>query len=329
MSAPPVLLHFDEAAVSVAPGQSILEALEAAGHSMPSSCRAGVCQTCTLQVTEGPVPPGAQEGLSPADRARGHVLSCRTRPTTSLTLRRIDDASSRVPAVVRRVEHRGRVVLLWLEVPGLTVDGGQFIHLIREDGLSRAYSVASTSGGLLELHVGLRPHGQMSGTVAQTRAGDRFHVRGPSGQCIYVTEEPDRPLVLAGLGTGLAPLLGVVREALRADHRGDIHLFVGARTPEDLYMADELRHLARQHPRLRVVLNAQRGDAIRPDIQVGPLEGLLQAAELPLKTARVYLCGAPDWVQQRQVQLFLAGASMSRIHVDPFVEAPVPGSMRG
>jgi len=77
-------------------------------------------------------------------------------------------------------------------------------------------------------------------------------LRGPFGECFYFDNELERPLLLAGTGTGLAPLLGVTRAALAAGHRGPIHLYHGSRTRAGLYLFDELRALAEAAPSLRV-----------------------------------------------------------------------------
>jgi ferredoxin-NADP reductase len=80
--------------------------------------------------------------------------------------------------------------------------------------------------------------------------------------------------VLAGTGTGLAPLLGIARDALARGHRGPIVLHHGARSRAGLYADAEVRELARRHPTLEVapcVLETTRwpagrgaGDAIAP-----------------------------------------------------------------
>jgi ferredoxin-NADP reductase len=67
-------------------GQTVLEALEAAGHAVPYSCRAGVCGTCKLRKRKGTVVAEASEELSVDEREQGYFLSCCSRPTTDLEL---------------------------------------------------------------------------------------------------------------------------------------------------------------------------------------------------------------------------------------------------
>ena len=63
--------------VSIAPGQTILEAAEEGDVPLLSLCRAGVCGTCRVKVTEGDVV-CASDGLRAEDQAEGYVLACVT-----------------------------------------------------------------------------------------------------------------------------------------------------------------------------------------------------------------------------------------------------------
>ena len=57
----------------------------------------------------------------------------------------------------------------------------------------------------------------MSGWLGtEARPGEAVRLQGPVGECFYVPGQPEQPLLLAGTGTGLAPLYGIVRDALAA-----------------------------------------------------------------------------------------------------------------
>lgn len=58
-------------------------------------------------------------------------------------------------------------------------------------------------------------------------------------------------MLVIGNGTSLAPLVGIVREALAADHRGEIHLYHGTRHPDGLYLDHDLRDLAARNRTIR------------------------------------------------------------------------------
>jgi len=306
--------------LSLAPGQTVLDALEAAGTAPSASCRAGVCQSCLVRAVDGTVPARAQEGLTPGQKARGVFKACVCIPAEALQLVPADAEDAPLPGILVARERRGTTAILDLHVPGLTCLGGQFVNVIRADGLTRPYSVATRWTDHIRLHVAILPDGRMSRWLADAPIGTPLQVRGPAGDCVYV-DEPDRPLVLAGLGTGLAPLLGILDDADQAGHHAPVHLYFGARTATDLYWADNLRERAARTPRLHLHLGALDAQE-QPGIHSGPLEDAVLANKEGLARGRHYLCGAPAWVQSLQRRLFLGGASLQRIHADAFVTAP-------
>jgi ferredoxin-NADP reductase len=85
-------------ALDVAPGETLLTALERHGYHPDFSCRVGACGACRLRVTEGEVDP-VGEGLSVTERADGYVLSCIARPIGDIVL----VSGGRPPAGVARV----------------------------------------------------------------------------------------------------------------------------------------------------------------------------------------------------------------------------------
>jgi NAD(P)H-flavin reductase len=116
-----------------------------------------------------------------------------------------------------------------------------------EDGLTRSYSLASlASDSLLELHVAVRPWGFMSRWLT-TSIGQPVGLRGPFGECCYRPDNRRRPLLLIGTGTGLAPLMGVLRDALTRGHSGPIRIYHGARNLDGLYLWQALLKLAKRH----------------------------------------------------------------------------------
>lgn len=315
--------------MEVRPGQRLLEALLEAGFPVPSSCRVGACQTCLVRATVGAAPASAQAGLKDTLRAEGYFLACVAEPEADLEITLSASASLEVPAQIEAVELLAADVVRVLLRPDrpLAYRAGQFVTLLRADGLARAYSLASlppspgdSDTGALELHVRVLPAGRMSSWLAGPDAlGARVRLRGPAGNCFYVPGNAAQPLLLAGTGTGLAPLWGILRDALRAGHTGPIALWHGARVSTGLYLVDELTDFARRHPQLdyrRCVLEGPDGD--------GAVQGRLDQRLLEQGSfagRRVYLCGDPDLVVGLKQRLFLAGAALADIHADPFFTA--------
>lgn len=324
-------IRFEGRDVELLPDETVLEGLERHGWTLPAFCRQGVCQCCLMKAKSGPVPAAAQKGLKEAQRLQSLFLACVCRPSPDehLELERhgsSEEFSSRVERVEQLTE---QVLRVSLALPsGFAHRAGQYLQLVRpSDGLMRPYSIASLPGEPLELHVALMPAGAMSGWL-RNAVGAPVALRGPFGDCFYFEGEPERPLCLAGNGTGLAPLLGVVRAALAAGHRGPLRLYHGSVRQEGLYLWEELRALARRAPQLRLIGSLLEGtpgsDASLAERCVLRALALDQAVlqDGVLADERAYLCGNPELVRKLQRKLYLAGVPLARIHADPFVGPP-------
>jgi CDP-4-dehydro-6-deoxyglucose reductase, E3 len=302
---------------------NLLDALLAAGVTVASSCRAGACQQCLVQATSGTPPVDAQAGLKDAQRLQGYFLACQARLSEDLTISLSGARGLDVPArVVSREALSCDVTRVRLrpEIP-LKYRAGQYITLVRADGLARSYSIASqpeSDGGCLELHVRVFPNGRMSGWLASRGALREVAIRGPIGECFYIPGNPKQPLLLAGTGTGLAPLWGILHDALAQGHSGPIELWHGSRTAEGLYLVRELEALAAVHRNFRYHRCVLEGGA-GADTSVGNLDAAVLASSPSFNGHRVFLCGDPNLVNLMKRKVFLKGASMREIHADAFV----------
>lgn len=304
------------------PGETVLEALHRAGIDAPSSCRAGQCQTCMHRAIEGTPPPSSQEGLTDAQKALGYFLPCVCHPSESLTIAPIDDAGEKREAVVRALEQLSPDILrLRLEAANFAYRPGQFLELIAGDDLSRHYSLAShpEEDPFLEMHIRLHPNGRMSRKLsAELQPGHKLHVAGPRGTCFYEGVDPDQPLTLIGAGTGLAPLYGVLRDALRQGHRGPIRLYHGARDRSGLYLSDEIEKFTQLRENVGYIPAALDPNAPHG----GDIAALALAEEAPRAAqSAFFLCGGENLVKRLKRDLFMAGASLKAIRSDVFTPA--------
>lgn len=318
-------LGFEGRDYELADGETVLDCLDRHGAGVPSYCRNGVCQTCLVRAEAGEIPAAAQQGLKETWRAQGWFLACMCRPRGDLQVARCDGARVLDSQVLEVQSLSAQVLRVTLARPtGFQYAAGQFIQLARPgDGLMRPYSLASTPDeSTLELHVAQQPQGRMSGWLAGAR-GESVQLRGPFGECFYVQEPVPRPLLLVGTGTGLAPLYGVLRTALAAGHAAHIQVLHGAIEASGLYLWDELRRLEALHPQLRCAGSVLRGTLV-PGVECKPLPEMVAQCAVPLKEARIYLCGNPDFVRSQRKNLYLAGATLARIHADPFLPPADP-----
>jgi len=320
-------IHFGEKCVALRDGETVLEGLERAGEVVPSSCRSGSCQSCAMVAAEGAVPAEAQKGLKATQRERGYFLSCVCRPAGDLVVRMPDDVATFDATVVESRDVGAAVRVVRFAVPeGFAWRAGQYATLLRDDGLSRCYSIASMpSDGHVEMHVRRIPGGAMSGWIHDgLRAGDRARLRGPLGECFFAAPcAAETTLLLAGTGTGLAPLLGILRDALAQGHGGPIRLFHGALREAGLYHRGELAAIAAAHANVQVEACVLEG-AEGPGVRVGALDEVVLAALANPRATRAYLCGDPGFVEKLKKRLFLKGLSSKAIFADPFVATAAP-----
>ena len=319
----PTELRFAGAVYDCRNSETVLEALQRQGVSLPYSCRSGICLTCMLRsVGSGRVPPAAQEGLKDTLRAEGYFLACSLSPVEALEIALPDDAAVYGRAVVKAIDHLApniRRIILEPAIP-LCYRAGQFINLRREDGLARSFSLACVPqlDPYLELHVKRLPDGRMSNWIFdELGVGQALDIQGPNGASFYVPGKPDQDILLVGNGTGLAPLVGIVRDALHCGHSSEIRLYHGSRHADGLYLGDDLRQLAAHHGNFRYVPCLSGGE-VPAGYRTGRAD-VVAFTDLPdLAGWRVFLSGNPPMVHTAKRTAFLRGADLSDIHADPF-----------
>src|SRR6185369_3847419 len=139
----------------LADGESVLDGLLRQGAPVAYACKAGSCGSCLLRSVEGNVPAHAQAGFKDSWKARGYFLACVCHPEGDMTCAPVD-ADAQVPAHVLSIDNLSSdVVRLRLECDApFEFSAGQYITMVRPDGLARSYSIASLpSEGFLELQV--------------------------------------------------------------------------------------------------------------------------------------------------------------------------------
>jgi len=274
-----------------------------------------------MRAVRGSVPARAQEGLSATFVVRSLFLACQCHPVEDIEVALADDALQRFEVSVRAIETLNDEIRgIYLQPPAqFDYHAGQFVQLFRDPQTARNYSLASVPvlDSDIVLHVRRVPGGQVSGWVFESlRPGDRVTISEARGSCFYVPGSRDQDLLLIGTGCGLAPLYGIVRDALSEGHRGRIALYHGSYEASGLYLINELRELAARHSNFsyRPCLSTESDG---PQYWAGtPLECALREHS-DLAGWRVYLCGNPKMVEEARMQTFLAGAGSGDILADP------------
>jgi ferredoxin-NADP reductase len=217
-------------------------------------------------------------------------------------------------ATVTAVSHPSpRAVVLRLDVPDRIdhLPGQHYVvRLTADDGYvaQRSYSAASPpSDPQVELYIERLDDGEVSTFLADVvQVGDRLQVRGPIGGW-FVWDATTRAFGLAG-GTGVVPLVAMLRHALVVGRPDLLQLVVSARTWADLPYGDEL---------------AAGGAliALSREDYPGRTASRLQGAELgPLVPAEgtCFVCGSTGFAEAASQLLMSAGVPTQRIRVERF-----------
>jgi len=321
-------LHFQDGglhAISVAPGQTVVEAAIEADAPLRFDCMTGACGSCIARRTAGVVRLDRSDApiVSADENAAGIYPTCLTRlesdasfmldypfaPAPSAPGRH----AAHVVSIDRLASNVSRVVLNLTDSAGFVFQPGQYVRL-RPPGLrvARAYSIASAPADLPRLELLIRhvPGGQVSGWLdGSATIGDRIALHGPLGG--FALDDRGAKAVFVAGGTGLAPALSMIRA-----HAGRMQMLLcfGCTRREELFLEDELRALAVAHPMLeiRIALMEGASGATRHGTAVALLAGDSH------DDARYHLCGPPGMVDAARVALRMAGVETDHVRAERF-----------
>ncbi len=247
-------------------GESVLTAALRQGVMLPYSCKNGTCGSCKGRVEQGEVhypfhPPLA---LEREEIAAGDTLLCQAEPLEDLVVRaREIEAVKDIPVrmmparVVDKTLLATNVMKLTLKIPAaqrLQFLAGQYIDILLPAGKRRAFSIASPPSreDEVELHVRHVEGGDFTGWVfEELKLRDILRLEGPLGTFFVRNDQPERPMIMMGGGTGFAPLKSMIEDLLAHGDNRPIHLFWGARQPEELYHEKLINKWVAQYPHIR------------------------------------------------------------------------------
>jgi NAD(P)H-flavin reductase/ferredoxin len=320
-------LTFEEHDFTCQPGETVLDTLLRGNCDIPNGCQQGVCQSCLMRSLDNAPPASAQVGLKDTLQQQNYFLACLCRPEQNMTIHLPNQQGIWIQAnVVKKHLLSPDILRLVLEYETeFNFFAGQFIKLKRPDGLIRSYSIANIPHheNILELHIRRLPDGQFSTWVHdELEIGMELKISQAQGSCHYLPGRAEQPLLLVGTGSGLAPLWGIVTDALVKGHSGPIHLFHGSRDLDGLYLRDEMREMAMEFENFQYT-PCLSGDTIAADYAQGRAHDVALSSVQSFKGWRVYLCGHPEMVNHTKKMAYLKGASMSDIYADAFHVNPV------
>lgn len=325
-------VHFEpiDETIECGDDETILDAAIRAGYSLVYGCREGQCSACKVFLLEGEVSLKRYStfALSESEQEQGYTLLCRAMPDEDVDVELLhfdpDDYKLRNPIVegtaqVTKVEQLTRdIYRLVLDdaTPSFEFLPGQYLDLVVPGSADRrSFSLASLPGQPAEFVVKHYDGGRFSGMLADGSvcAGTEIGFVGPYGS--FHLRETDRPIVMVAGGSGMAPMLGLLRQLAVEPPGRPVRVYYGCREEQDLFDVEVVAELvaAIDDCTCTTVLNAQ-----------GFVHEVASAelATAGLGEIDLYLCGPPPMVEGA-IELFSAkhGVPDERIHYDKFTTA--------
>lgn len=306
-----VALNFEDGEtrfITVADDQSIADAAYRQRINIPVDCNDGACGTCKARWESGDYDAGdyVEDALSDAEAAEGFLLACQARPRSNMVVG-INSTSAIAKTQARTyratiteiTKHSPKVIRFRMSIPNreeLAYLPGQYVNLkVPGSDDTRSLSFANDpETDELEFLVKIVPDGLLSTWLAErARVGDEVEFTGPNGS--FFLREAHRPVLMVAGGTGLAPMLAMLRTLRRSGSDRTVHLVYGATEDLDVCELDTLEGLASDLKNFTwdyVVSDpntkAKNQGFVMPYITADHLHG---------GDTAVYLCGPPPMVE--------------------------------
>jgi ring-1,2-phenylacetyl-CoA epoxidase subunit PaaE len=239
--------------------------------------------------------------------------------------------------VVRVIQETPDASTVVFEQPGdgsFQYKAGQYLTLkVNVDGesLRRAYSLCSSPYTDQELAVTVKrvEHGKVSNYIhTALKVGDTVEVFPPMGNFTVVPDaSKPRHLVLLGGGSGITPLMSIIKTVMAKEPGSKLALLYGNKDEKSIIFHQELEKLADLHPdRLRVIhllsdpspgWIGMRGLPHR-SVVLGIVQDIMSADKLPKS---YWLCGPAPMMQEAQAALGFLGVGRDAIHLEAFTAA--------
>ncbi|MER6941337.1 benzoate 1,2-dioxygenase electron transfer component BenC, partial [Nocardioides sp. NPDC000441] len=330
-----VALSFEDGVtrfITVREDQTVADASYRQRINIPLDCRDGACGTCKALCESGEYDGGTyiEDALSEAEAAEGYALPCSMKPRSDLALQIATTsevaktgAASYTGTVVGLDRLSPTTVELAIDIPNrgeLAFLPGQYVNIaVPGTEVTRSYSFANAPHEeRLVFLVKLTPGGAMSTWLTERAAvGDEVTFTGPNGS--FFLREARRPVLMLAGGTGLAPVLSMLRQ-LDVDgcDRGG-RLVYGVSTDDDLVKLDEVEELVSRLPGF--TWDHCVSDPASTAANKGYVMSLIGDEDLHDGDVAIYLCGPPPMVEAVRTHVAGAGIEPTGFYYEKFALA--------
>lgn len=196
---------------------------------------------------------------------------------------------------------------------------GQFVNLHLNDSegkpIFRPYSIASAPlSDELEFCIKIHDDGKFSNPLSKKKTGDRIGVSGPFG---FLTYENQEKAVFAAAGTGIAPIMSMLRQIVAKNIHGDFLVFYSNKFKNSIIYKKELLEMAKKHPDIKIVLTltqeepadwvGEKGRICDPMIKKYLKDG---------SEYNYYFCGPLEFIKSVKECVLSLGAKAEKIKIE-------------
>ena len=330
------ILINDEKDLVVQGGSPLLFSLMENEIFIPSACGGkGTCSLCKLKVPEGggPVLPTETPYLSKEEMEKHVRLSCQVKVRNDLKIE-IPEELFQIKEFRVSVEKvrdltddiKGIHLKILTDDEGISFKPGQYVQLkvpkyeMTQEAEYRAYSVASSAEESrdLELLITKVAEGAVSTYVHDfLKEGEELTINGPYGD--FYLHESEKDILLIATGSGLAPLLSIIRQIEEEKIDRKTTLFFGARKVKDLLYYDELKAFDEKLPNFTFIPTLSRStEEEQWQGEKGRVTNLIEKFIPDNADKEVYICGAPAMIHSCEGLLKNKGIPEENIFYEEF-----------
>ncbi|WP_312832829.1 NADH:ubiquinone reductase (Na(+)-transporting) subunit F [Sedimentibacter saalensis] len=323
----------NEKTYTVEGGTSLLSTLRNEKIFIPSACGGkGSCGYCKVVVTEGGGPVLATELplLTKEELAKNMRLSCQCKLKQDIKIEipeELFNVKEYASTVVKMEKVTPTIKYLRFDLGDEEINfrPGQYVQLKapayegNDEEVYRAYSVASSVNDkhAIELLIGY------TGGIATTyvhqhlNVGDNVHINGPYGD-FYYHEDDNGPIILAGAGTGMAPILSILKYMAENNINRKTIFFFGAKTMSDLFMLEQIKYFEEKLPAFKFIATLSREESPDWNGDRGRVpDSIIKHVENG-ENYSAYLCGSPAMIDSIIKSLEEKNVPLNKIYYDKF-----------
>ncbi len=320
--------------IEVDEGNTILDAALDNGINFPHGCRSGNCGACKSKKISGEIEmsPYSEFALEDKEKNNGYILACRSVPWSDCEIKILDENKeeesinttvlkfdSKVKSIKKVTKN---IYLINLEIIKQNNDfnflAGQYVELTFGNLKERSFSMAnSPNKKQIEFHIKTLKDGSTSKYIENDiKLNETVKLKGPYGNAFLRTKHKGPIIAVAG-GTGLAPILSIIKSSIENNLKQPIKVYYGAETEKDFYCNDIFKKITQNNKNIEFypVINIPNNknsyrkglvtDAIMEDIE--DFDGY-----------KAYLAGPPKMIEATEKILLSLGIRKVDMHSDAF-----------